>query len=83
MNKIIFTIVFGLLLVLTPNPVVAVSETICTTSYGGGTVCGAKTHEPIEAGLAENLALIGGLSIGISAFLQKLSKNTKKLVTNA
>lgn len=37
-------------------------EQNCVQVYGGGVVCGAAApeHKPVEAGLAENIALIGG-----------------------
>ena len=50
---------------------------ICPQPYGGGVVCGVKTHEPVDAGIGENMALIGILSLGASGILLRLSKKSK------
>lgn len=52
---------------------------ICPQPYGGGVVCGVKTHEPVNTGLGENLALIGaGLLVSSLGFLA-VSKKFQKI----
>jgi hypothetical protein len=57
----------------------------CTqiTQYGGAVsyVCGVTTHTPVNTGLGDNLALVGFLTLGASAFLLFLSKKAKKVVS--
>lgn len=53
-------------------------EIICPQPYGGGVVCGIKTHVPVETGLGDNLALVGALSLGVSGVLLFFSKKIKK-----
>lgn len=58
-----------------PTAVFAQEQT-CVNFYGGGVICGAAApeHEPVEAGLAENLALIGGGLILASGLFFYLSR---------
>ena len=75
------------LLVLASVLVVALSaassahaqEQICPQAYGAGVVCGIKTHEPVETGLGENLALVGALSLGASGILLYFAKRNQTL----
>lgn len=63
-----------------PGAVLAEDEVvICPQPYGGGVVCGVKTHEPVETGLAENLALIGAGLLASSAILVIISKRFQKI----
>ncbi|HET7099009.1 MAG TPA: hypothetical protein VFI61_02150 [Patescibacteria group bacterium] len=80
MKKFVFTLVLALVLTL-PKSVLANNETvICPQPYGGGVVCGVKTHEPINTGLGENLALVGSLALGASGVLLSLSRKFKARV---
>ena len=70
----LFTIHYSLF----TSAVHAVDEAIiCPQPYGGGVVCGIKTHEPVDAGLGENMALAGVLALGASGILRFLSKKSK------
>lgn len=72
-------IIFGLI-VLTflgiPSVVRADDVNICPQPYGGGVVCGI--HTPVNAGIGDNLALIGTGFLGASAVFAFLSKKLKK-----
>lgn len=75
MMKKILLGVFAFAVLANPSKVLADHEkVICPQPYGGGVVCGVKTHKPVEAGLAENLALAGALAIGASGIFLHLSK---------
>lgn len=50
---------------------------ICPQPYGGGVVCGVKTHEPVDTGLGENLVLAGVLALSASGILRFLAKKSK------
>ena len=77
MKKLIFTLLLALA-IFAPTNVRAEDEVIiCPQPYGGGVVCGVKTHEPVDAGIGENMALIGILSLGASGILLRLSKKSK------
>ncbi|QQG41644.1 MAG: hypothetical protein HYV90_05835 [Candidatus Woesebacteria bacterium] len=70
----LFTISFSLL----ANVVLAEDENvICPQPYGGGVVCGVKTHVPVETGLGDNWGLIGLGLLGASVFTVILSKRFK------
>lgn len=59
------------------NPVIA-QEEVCTTVYGGGTVCGA--HAPVETDLGDiNPVVLGVILLTISGVLYFYSnrKNIK------
>jgi hypothetical protein len=53
---------------------------ICPQPYGGGVVCGLKTHEPVKTGAAENIGLAGIVALGASAYLRKLARNAKETI---
>jgi LPXTG-motif cell wall-anchored protein len=57
---------------------VVTEEIICPQPYGGGVVCGVKTHVPVETGIAENLTLIGAGFILASGALLYFSKKANK-----
>ncbi len=82
MKKLILLLILASSFVIT-SPVVA-QEQICTTVYGGGTVCGA--HTPIETDLGDiNPAVLSLILLTISGVLYFYSnrKNIKiKEVTN-
>ncbi len=74
MKKILFA-VLAFSVLANPSKVLADHEKIiCPQPYGSGVVCGAKTHKPVEAGLAENLALAGAFALGASGIFLHLSK---------
>ena len=54
---------------------VSAEDQVCVSVYGGGVVCGAQApHQPVNAGIAENIALLGAGSVMISGVLFFLSK---------
>jgi hypothetical protein len=55
-------------------------QIICPQPYGGGVVCGIRTrvHEPVETGIADNLALFGALTLGVSGTLFYFSKKINR-----
>ena len=70
----LFTIHYSLF----TGAVVAADEAIiCPQPYGGGVVCGIKTHEPVDTGVGENMALAGVLALGASGILRFLAKKSK------
>ncbi|MDP1710192.1 MAG: hypothetical protein Q8L28_01115 [bacterium] len=70
----LFTIHYSLF----TSAVHAVDEAIiCPQPYGGGVVCGVKTHEPVDAGIGENMALFGTLALSASGILLYLAKKSR------
>lgn len=68
------------LLAVSTGPALADHETvICPQPYGGGVVCGTKTHEPVKTGAAENIGIAGIAALGVAAYLRKLSNQAKEL----
>jgi hypothetical protein len=60
------------------SPTVAFAQENCTTVYGGGVVCGAKTeHKPVDTALDINPIIIGLSLIGASFGFSLLSKKVK------
>lgn len=57
---------------------IVTEEIICPQPYGGGVVCGVKTHVPVETGIAENLTLLGAGFILASGALIYFSKKANK-----
>jgi hypothetical protein len=76
MKRLIVSLVLLVVLAL-PGQALA-QEQVCTSVYGGGVVCGAR-HEVVDTGIAENIALVGALSMGASGVLLFLSKRAKTL----
>jgi hypothetical protein len=77
MKKLIFA-VFTLVVLAVPARVLAEdTQIICPQPYGGGVVCGV--HTPVNAGIADNLLLIGTGFIMASGALLYFSKKIKKL----
>ena len=63
---------------LTVTPSVYAEDNTCVQVYGGGVVCGAQApHQPVNAGLGENLALIGAGLVVTSGVLLFLSKKAR------
>ncbi len=62
---------------LTPQAVFAQEN--CVTVYGGGVVCGAEIHEPIDTDLGDvNPTVLGGGLLLTSGILLYLSKKVKR-----
>lgn len=55
---------------------------ICPQPYGGGVVCGVKTHAPVEAGVGDSLPMIGSGLLGASAMIAYFTKKLKKSAQN-
>jgi hypothetical protein len=73
MKKVILALVLGTSLLL-PKPVLA-QEQVCTTVYGGGTVCGA--HVPVDTDWGDiNPSIIGSVLLTFSGLIYVYS--TKK-----
>lgn len=74
LKKILVSAVLSVAALTAPVSVSA-DDQVCVSVYGGGVVCGAQApHKPVEAGLAENIALLGGgsmLASGVFYFLSK------------
>jgi hypothetical protein len=61
------------------NNLLANELIICPQPYGGGVVCGVKTHEVINAGLADNLAVTIAILLVSSLIFLVLSKKFNKV----
>ena len=63
---------------LTVTPSVYAEDNTCVQVYGGGVVCGAQApHQPVNAGIADNIALIGASLVAVSGVLLFLSKKAR------
>ena len=77
-------LIVSLALVLTalftaPVALAQETEVTCTSVYGGGVVCGVKTHEAVPAALGDfNPALMGAGLIIASGLFVYLSKRVKR-----
>ena len=81
MKKLIFAIL-ALIFLFAPTKALAWDEQIiCPQPYGGGVVCGIKTHAPVNTGLGDNLALVGAGLLGSSFLISILSKRLKTSLT--
>lgn len=77
MRKLIF-VVLALVSLAAPLQVKADDqEIICPQPYGGGVVCGV--HTPVNTGIGDNLAVIGGGLLASSLIFLFLSKKFKKI----
>ena len=82
MNKLITTLLI-LAALLVPAPAMAdetkvVEEITCTSVYGGGQICGIKTHEPVDADLGDvNPAVLGSALLLTSGALLFVSRKLK------
>jgi len=52
-------------------------EIICPEPYGGGVVCGI--HTPVNTGIGDNLAVVGGVLLVSSLVFLFLSKKFNKV----
>ena len=72
-----------LYLVLSTSPALASEVTdeqiICPQPYGGGVVCGVKTHTPVNTGIADNLPLLGAGFILASGAFYVLSRKLSRV----
>ena len=77
MKKLIF-IVLALISIASPARVLAEeTQIICPQAYGGGVVCGV--HTPVNTGLGDNLAVVGGVLLVSSLMFLVLSKKLNKV----
>jgi LPXTG-motif cell wall-anchored protein len=53
------------------------TQIICPQPYGGGVVCGV--HTPVNTGIGDNLAVIGGVLLVSSLIFLFFSKKFNKL----
>lgn len=77
MKKLIPVLILLLAVTFAPKGVLADEQEHCTEVYGGGVVCGAKTHTPVNTGIADNPAYIAGAFLVASGILYFLSKKIK------
>jgi LPXTG-motif cell wall-anchored protein len=78
MKKLLVSLIFVTSVLAFPaKSFAADDEIICPEAYGGGVVCGI--HTPVNTGIGDNLAMIGGGIILASGVLLFLSKKIKKL----
>jgi hypothetical protein len=77
MKKLI-SLILAIVFLATPAGVLAQgTEIICPQPYGGGVVCGV--HTPVNTGLGDNLAVVGGVLLVSSVLFSILSKKLKKV----
>jgi len=78
MKKLIFA-VLALISLAVPVKVLAedTGVIICPQPYGGGVVCGV--HTPVNTGLGDNLAVVGGVLLVSSLMFLFLSKKFNKV----
>ena len=80
MKKLFLSLI--ILAAMTSLPKAVLAQENCVTVYGGGVVCGASTHEPVEADLGDiNPAILGmGFLIASGSLLyfsRRFAKNTQ------
>jgi hypothetical protein len=77
MKKLIFT-VLALISFAAPVRVLAQEQQIiCPQPYGGGVVCGV--HTPVNTGIGDNLAIVGGVLLVSSLTFLVLSKKLNRV----
>jgi LPXTG-motif cell wall-anchored protein len=77
MKKLIF-VVLALISLAAPARVLAEeTQIICPQPYGGGVVCGV--HTPVNTGIGDNLAVVGGVLLVSSLMFLFLSKKFNKV----
>jgi LPXTG-motif cell wall-anchored protein len=77
MKKLIF-VVLALVSFAAPARVLAEDQqVICPQAYGGGVVCGV--HTPVNTGIGDNLAVVGGVLLVSSLMFLVLSKKFNKI----
>lgn len=80
MKKLFLSLV--ILAAMTSLPKAVLAQENCVTVYGGGVVCGASTHEPVDTDLGDiNPAVLGvGFLLASGSLLyfsRKIAKNTQ------
>lgn len=75
MKKLIFAVITSIVLILPGKVFAEEVQIICPQPYGGGVVCGV--HTPVNTGIGDNLAVIGGILILASGSLFYLSKKLR------
>jgi LPXTG-motif cell wall-anchored protein len=77
MKKLIF-VILALITIAFPAKVIAEeTQIICPQAYGGGVVCGV--HTPVNTGIGDNLAVVGGALLVSSVSFLFLSKKFNKI----
>lgn len=74
--KRLIVIASFLVVVLGRANIAFAQETVCTTVYGGGVVCGVKApeHKPVETGIEDYPLLVASVLLGAGFVLYRLSK---------
>lgn len=82
MKKLFLSLVITAVLFSLPKAVLAQEN--CVTVYGGGVVCGAETHEPVDTDLGDiNPAILGtGFLLASGSLLYLSKKFAKKAQVN-
>lgn len=80
MKKLFLSLVILAAMVSLPKAVLAQEN--CVTVYGGGVVCGASTHEPVETDLGDINPVILGIGFLLASgsllyFSRKFAENTQ------
>ena len=77
MKKLIFVILVLAVLASPARVLAQDTEIICPQPYGGGVVCGI--HTPVNTGIGDNLAVVGGVLLVSSLVFLVLSKKFRKI----
>ncbi|MBI3397486.1 LPXTG cell wall anchor domain-containing protein [Candidatus Woesebacteria bacterium] len=84
MRKVLLISLLVLALNLGLTSGASAQDQTCTQAYGGGVVCGAANppieHKPVKTGLADNLALAGGLILLASGVFFYFSKRVNNSI---
>lgn len=80
MKKLFLSLVITAVLFALPKAVLAQEN--CVTVYGGGVVCGAETHEPVDTDLGDINPTILGIGFLVASgsllyFSRRIVKNTQ------
>lgn len=81
MNKLLITSILFALVLIAPKASYGATfqEVECTPVYGGGVVCGVKTHETVDTAISDyiNPSVIGAGFVFASGALFVISKKLK------
>jgi LPXTG-motif cell wall-anchored protein len=77
MKRLIFTVLVLIAIAAPVRVMAADQEIICPEPYGGGVVCGI--HTPVNTGIGDNLAVVGGVLLVSSLVFLFLSKKFNKV----
>ncbi len=80
MKKLFLSLIVLATILSLPKAVLAQEN--CVTVYGGGVVCGAETHEPVETDLGDINPAILGIGFLVTSgsllyFSRRIVKNTQ------